>query len=167
MQRHRVFGAVPRDLRGSARTRLAATLFAAVFLAGPAQAVDRLGRIVVVDDRGGNVLDRMQQIERLRASRQVVEIRAGYCVSACTLYLGLDRTCVAPDAQFGFHGPSSGSYGIALPTADFEHWSRLIATYYPEPLRRWYLQTGRTVTVGFFAISGLELIHMGVTECPA
>lgn len=167
MQRHRVFGVVPRDLRGPARTGLATVLFVALLLPAPAAAVDGHGRIVIQDDRGGNVVDRMKEIKRLQASRQPVEIRSGYCVSACTLYLGLDRTCVAPETRFGFHGPSTGRYGIALSEADFEYWSRMMASYYPEPLQRWYLRTGRTVTVGFFEMSGLELIRMGVTECPA
>ena len=121
--------------------------------------------MVVSNDPGGNVKDRIQRIEHLRRSGQRVEIRQGYCLSACTLYLGMQGTCVGPTARFGFHGPSSPIYGIALARDDFEYWSRVMASYYPEPLRRWYLQTGRTISVGFYEMSGRELIRLGVRQC--
>lgn len=81
------------------------------------------------------------------------------------MYLGLGSTCVAPNTVFGFHGPSSRMYGISLPPDVFEHWSSVMASHYPEPLRSWFLKKGRYLTVGFYKYSGRQLINMGIREC--
>jgi len=124
------------------------------------------GYLIVRNDRGGSVRDRAEIIETYRRSGTRIHIRGSYCLSACTLYLGLNRTCVAPDTIFGFHGPSSRFYGVALPFQSFDYWSRLMANYYPEPLRTWFIETGRHRIVGFHEFSGQNLIEMGVAECP-
>ncbi|RMD89196.1 MAG: hypothetical protein D6811_12690 [Alphaproteobacteria bacterium] len=128
----------------------------------PVQAAERL---VVTDDPGGELPGRVAEIARLRAARTAVEIRGRFCLSACTLYLGLPDVCVSPRTQFGFHGPSSPIYGIALPPRQFEHWSRVMAAHYPPPLRQWFLREGRRVTMGFLRLSGSELIAMGIAAC--
>lgn len=86
-------------------------------------------------------------------------------MSACTMYLDLSNMCVSRNVTFGFHGPSSKYYGVALPPAEFERWSRVMANHYPQPLRNWYMQTGRNITVGFYKMSGRDLIRMGIPEC--
>ncbi|MFV2034775.1 MAG: hypothetical protein ACC631_06655 [Halocynthiibacter sp.] len=122
------------------------------------------GQVVVVsNDRGGLVGRRAEQIETIRATRQRVEIRGRICLSSCTMYLGLPNTCISPDTSFGFHGPSF--YGTALSPADFEYWSAVIASYYPQPLRDWYMREGRTRISNYFRISGRELIRMGIKQC--
>ena len=120
--------------------------------------------IRIEDDRGGLLSDRVAQITRLRRSGQAIEI-AGECLSACTLYLGLANVCVWPAAVLGFHGPASVLPGMALPPAEFERWSQIMAAHYPPDLRRWFLQTGRRMLFGFHRISGATLIAMGVTDC--
>lgn len=126
--------------------------------------IPRGGALVVVRDNGGLLEERMRHLSALRRSGQRVEIR-GQCVSACTLYLGLPRTCVSPDTVMGFHGPQSELYGIALPPAEFEYWSRVMADHYPAPLRRWFLAEGRHEIMGVHRIRGRELIRLGVPEC--
>lgn len=121
--------------------------------------------MIVFNDKGGDLKDRVALIRRLELRGQRVEIRGGYCLSACTMYLGLSETCVSPEVKFGFHGPSSQTYGISLSPKDFEYWSQTMASYYPDPLRRWFLHTGRNITVGFYEISGENVIKLGVSKC--
>ncbi len=119
--------------------------------------------IVVGNDRGGMIGERAKAIERLRASQARVEIRGSVCYSACTMYLGISDVCVSPATTFGFHGPSRN--GQALPPNEFDHWSRVMARYYPENLRRWYLETGRYAQLQPMQISGREIIKMGYQPC--
>ena len=142
----------------------AAVALAVLILAGSPGA--EAGQIVVIrNDPGGAVDDRMRLVQSYRQSGKQVEIRSGYCLSACTMYLGLSSTCIAPDTVFGFHGPSSQMYGISLPPAAFEHWSTVMAAHYPEPLKSWFLKKGRYRTVGFYNYSGRQLINIGIREC--
>jgi len=136
----------------------------AVF-AGAYSSVAKTRTVVVVDDRGGSVIQRARLIKKYQAEGTRVEIRGEYCLSACTMYLSLRRTCVAPETDFGFHGPSSRLYGIALSAGAFERWSRLMADYYPEPIKAWFLKTARHRIVGFYTVKGADLIAMGITGC--
>jgi len=120
----------------------------------------------VKNDNGGNLPERIALVERMRAQNQSVEIRRGYCRSACTLYLGLPGTCVGPRSVFGFHGPTLSLYGVYLPPAEFEHWSNVMAAYYPPPLRQWFIGKARFRRNGYSYVSGAELIRLGVPSCP-
>lgn len=143
----------------------AAVLALGAMAGGSAQATERMRqRVVITNDYGGSVSARAQQISAMRSAGQAVAVPYGNCMSACTMYLGLPGTCVGPNAVFGFHGPKAGS-GIGLPKAEFERWSQVMASYYPAPLREWFLREGRYHTVDYIAISGAELIRMGVARC--
>ncbi|MFV2038368.1 MAG: hypothetical protein ACC646_12335, partial [Paracoccaceae bacterium] len=90
-----------------------------LLLAANMSADARAGHTIVVrNDAGGSVQQRARLIRQYRADGTRLEIRGDFCMSACTMYLGLDNTCIAPDTVFGFHGPSSPIYGIALPPQD-------------------------------------------------
>lgn len=163
----RILGLSRRFPSNMRRALTALAVSALVFLPSLAEAAqpNRGNRVVVQNDRGGAVAERVRQVEDLRRSGAQVEVRGSYCMSSCTLYLGLASTCVSRSTKFGFHGPSSQYAGISLPPKDFEYWSQVMASYYPGPLRSWFLNTGRNVTVGFYEITGAELIRMGVSEC--
>lgn len=122
--------------------------------------------IVVRDDRGGPLIERAKIVDTYRLHGTRVQLRGRFCLSACTLYLGLDNTCISSTTVFGFHGPSSPMYGIALPQRVFDYWSSFMAEHYPEPLKSWFLEAGRHRIVGFHSISGARLIEMGIAECP-
>lgn len=124
-------------------------------------------RLVVRDDAGGALVARLEEIARLRRAGVRVEIRGRYCLSACTLYLGLPHTCVSPETEFGFHGPRSAVYGVSLPPREFERWSRVMARHYPPVLRDWFLQRARHVTLGFVRLRGSALIGLGIARCPS
>lgn len=143
---------------------LAQTVQGAMSVPGGQTRVARDGTIIVERDNGGLLIERIRFLSALRQSGQRVEIR-GQCISACTLYLGLPQTCVSRDTVMGFHGPQSQLYGIALPAADFEYWSRVMADHYPPALRRWFLTEGRNEIMGVHRIRGRELIRLGAREC--
>lgn len=121
--------------------------------------------IIIQNDKGGAVTERAELIRDYRSAGTSVEIRGSFCLSSCTMYLGLPETCVTPQTVFGFHGPSSRHYGIALNPAAFEHWSQIMADHYPEPLRSWFLSKGRHRIVGFYEYLGSDLIRMGIRRC--
>ena len=120
--------------------------------------------LIIHNDRGGNVEQRVHQIEQLRKAGTRVQIR-GRCDSACTMFLGLPRACVARTARLGFHGPQSQYYGISLSPANFERWSRVMAGYYPPRLRSRFMAEWRQTTMGLHVITGAEAIRMGARAC--
>jgi len=119
--------------------------------------------LIVRNDRGGVVGDRVDEIDRLKASGQRVEIRGTICLSSCTMYLGAGDVCVNPDTRFGFHGPSY--YGKPLAPDYFQYWSEVISDYYPKPVRDWFMQKARHRLNGYYTVKGAELIRLGVRSC--
>jgi hypothetical protein len=129
----------------------------------PATAAQRRQPVVIENDRGGLLLERIRQIRMLVENPAPVEIRGEICHSTCTLFLSLPDVCVLPTTRFGFHGPSFG--GAALAPDPFERASQVIAGFYPKDLRRWYLSVARHRSSGLAEKTGAELIAMGVTRC--
>lgn len=119
--------------------------------------------LVVGNDRGGLITDRLQQMRQLLIQSQPVEIRGDVCYSTCTMLLGLPDVCVSPQTAFGFHGPSES--GRILDTATFETASQIIAGFYPSALRDWYLSSARYQIENVTQRSGADLIAMGVKPC--
>lgn len=128
----------------------------AVLLATPASA------LVIRNDPGGPVAERVAQIATLSTTGQTVKI-LGRCASSCTMLLSI--ACVAPSARLGFHGPSSQYPGIALPPAEFERVSRQMATHYPPAIRTWFLREARLVTGDLLTLTGAEAIRLGAKKC--
>lgn len=122
-----------------------------------------LGALIIRNDLGGRIDIRAQEIAQLRHDRRPVELRGEACVSACTMYLGLEDVCVDPRTTFGFHGPSS--YGIPMPPEYFEYWSQFLAGYYNAPLSDWFLTTARFRLHTLYTVSGQELIRLGYRPC--
>lgn len=118
---------------------------------------------VVQNDRGGVVGRRAQEIAQIQSQGQRVEIRGSVCLSSCTMYLGSGDVCVDPKTKFGFHGPSY--YGKPLKTEEFEYWSAVISSFYPQNLRNWYMTKGRYKFDGYYTLYGAQLIQMGVPKC--
>ena len=147
--------------RKSACKMLALAATFAVGVAGlPMQGSAAINRVLIVNnDRGGLLRERANEIARLRSSQHRVEIRGNRCLSSCTMYLGAGDVCVNPSTIFGFHGPSY--YGRPLSPDRFEYWSQLMSSYYPDPLRRWFMTTGRFKTSGYYRIKGSQIIQMG------
>jgi len=120
---------------------------------------------VVGNDRGGYLHDRLIELRNLEQNKVRVEIRGRVCYSTCTMFLGLPDACVDPDTIFGFHGPSSS--GRRLAQTDFDYFSRVMADYYPKPLREWFMAEGRNRISGVYKVKGSRIIAMGVPACSA
>lgn len=115
---------------------------------------------VIAYDKGGLVGERAKEIAALRKSGESVQIR-GTCLSACTMYLGLENVCVWPDAVLGFHGPSAKR---GLGEEEFDDVSHFIAMHYPDSLQKWFMDTARH-SQDIMEITGSEAIRHGVKEC--
>lgn len=88
--------------------------------------------IVIMNNKGGNVVQTMQHREKLVASGRPVEIR-GYCRSACTMYITMPNACLGRGATVGFHAPRIPGTKIIPPIVD-----QLMARYYRNGiLRKW------------------------------
>lgn len=120
--------------------------------------------VVIRNDPGGRLTDRLDQIARFRAAGTRVEIR-GHCDSSCTLLLGLPLACVAPTARLGFHGPQSQRYGISLPPDDFTAWSDVMADHYPPGIAAMFMSRWRENTLGIVTITGTEAVRLGARPC--
>ncbi|KIC22831.1 MULTISPECIES: hypothetical protein [unclassified Leisingera] len=118
---------------------------------------------VVGSDRGGYLHDRLIELKNLQQNGVRVEIRGKVCYSTCTMFLGLPGACVDPATTFGFHGPSRG--GRRLTQEKFDYFSRVMAGYYPAPLKSWFMAEGRNRISGVHKIKGSEIIRMGVPAC--
>ena len=138
-----------------------AALALACTIAAPVSAQSAM---IVNNDLGGSVEERLTMIAALRNEGRRIEIR-GQCASACTMYLGLPNTCVSRSSRLGFHGPQSQYYGISLPSDQFEYWSRVMASNYPAPIAQWFMSQARETTMGLITISGAQAIKMGAHAC--
>ena len=131
-----------------------------VMLAGTGALADPL---IVQNDRGGAIGERVIAVRQANAQHRRIELRGRICYSSCTLYLGADDLCISAQTTFGFHGPSR--HGRALPQEEFEHWSQVMAAQYSAPLRDWFLKTARHRINGYYRLTGAQLIAMGYAAC--
>lgn len=132
--------------------------------AGPEQA-RAVAEIPIRNHRGGYLPRIVAEMERLNRAGIAARIDGEFCFSACTVFLALDRVCVAPWTQFGFHAPVDPRTGQALRGAAFDRATLHVARYYRPPLADWWLREGRHVRRGLVMRSGAELIAMGYRAC--
>lgn len=136
-------------------------LLAAGLMAGTAGQAQQI--IVIGNDRGGGINTRARIIDQIRAAHARVEIRGDICYSACTMYLGAGDVCVSPGTTFGFHGPTRDGHPLSADAA--ERWSAVMARYYPDALRQWFMSTARFATGDVYRISGAEIMRFGYRAC--
>jgi hypothetical protein len=119
---------------------------------------------IVEADYGGPLAAYREEARRLDATGEELAIR-GLCASACTIFLGLRKVCVAPDSVFWFHAARLPESGAPDLVATLE-----MLSYYPAALRDWAIRTKALERVDFdaaHALTGEELIRMGARRCPA
>lgn len=113
------------------RLSLVAALSAGL-IGAAAQAQPRGKPIVILNNRGGNVMEAIKYRNQLARSGRPVEVR-GYCRSACTIYITLPNACLGAGAKVGFHAPRIPGTSIIPPVVD-----QLMAQYYRGGiLRKW------------------------------
>jgi hypothetical protein len=145
-------------------TGLMATVLVLLMFSPAATLQARTALRVIHKDMGGDLQDRLAEVEVLRGQGVAVRIE-GTCVSACTLYLGLPKTCVTETAILGFHGPRTRFDGLPLPRASFERLSQQMASHYPPALRHWFMTKARLVTQSYYALTAAQAIALGVARC--
>jgi hypothetical protein len=124
--------------------------------AGPASALD------IVADYGGTLAAYRAEARRLDASGEELAIR-GVCASACTIFLGLRRVCVAPGAVFWFHAARRPGGAALDPLATLE-----MLSSYPRGLRDWAIRAHALERLEFDAaasLTGEEVIRLGAQRC--
>ncbi|WP_102227035.1 hypothetical protein [Acidimangrovimonas sediminis] len=124
------------------------------------------GLVVIVDDFGGRIQSRIDEIARYRQEGTRVEIRGGYCYSSCTMFLGLGNVCLDPGTEFGFHGPAT-LFRTPLAPEVHAHSATVMASFYPEPIRHWFLDVAQWRMSGVYRVAGSELIRLGMPRCSA
>jgi hypothetical protein len=135
-----------------------------IFFASALPAQSEAQSIDIFYDTGGSVNERLQDIQEINKNEGYVRIM-GTCLSACTLYLGLDNYCVHKEAVFGFHGPRSPKNKLPLPKIEFDRVSHLMASHYPDKIKKWFLSEGRMKIDGYYKIKGLDMIKIGAPPC--
>jgi len=112
----------------------------------------------VVYDEGGFIDNRIREIEQLRKDSTKVRI-VGTCISACTMYLALENTCVHPSARLGFHGATELPFIPATPENKLKY-DLKVAEHYPPNLRKWFKEDGRKIIILWKTKTGQEVYNM-------
>jgi hypothetical protein len=108
---------------------------AALLVAIPSAWAEQPHYLTIKNDRGGMVVEYAVQAREIDRSGRIVRF-AGSCLSACTLYLSAARTCVTPEASFGFHLPYGSSSAGNRTAAAFLYRS------YPDWVKDWISDNG-------------------------
>ena len=115
------------------------------------------GRILIKDDSGGSIVDYEKTRIRLASNPSGVAL-CGTIESAATIFVSLPNACSCSDALFNFHGATKSFYHSPEGTA-------IMASYYPEPLKSWYLREASHLIFSAHAtLTARELAAMGVLE---
>lgn len=85
--------------------------------------------VVISNDHGGNLASYEIQAREFEWTKTWVEV-AGFCDSACTLFLRHHEVCIHPGASFGFHR-ATNTNGTAH-----------LLRQYPEWVRQWIADQG-------------------------
>lgn len=109
--------------------------------------------IVILNDRGGNVLQAISRREQLQRSGRPIEVR-GYCRSACTIYISLPNACLGPGATVGFHAPRLPNTTFIPPLVD-----EIVAPYYRNGIRRMWMSEWRH-SLKMVKISAQEFVRL-------
>ena len=115
------------------------------------------GRIVIQDDNGGVISDYEITRKKLASDPDGVAL-CGTIKSAATIYVSLPNACSCPDAIFGFHGATKMFRYSPDGTA-------IMASYYPEPLKSWYLRkASHLMFTDHATLTAKQLDYMNVLE---
>lgn len=115
------------------------------------------GRILIEDDKGGVISEYEKERVKLASDPSGV-VLCGKIGSAATIFVSLPNACSCPDALFNFHGSTKNFRYSPEGTA-------ILASYYPEPLRSWYLrEASHLLFTDHATLTARELDAMNVLE---
>lgn len=115
------------------------------------------GRVLIQDDSGGFITEYQETRTKLASDPSGV-VLCGTIESAATIFVSLPNACSCSDALFNFHGATKSFRYSPEGTAT-------IASYYPEPLRSWYLrEAAHLMFTDHAALTARELDAMNVLK---
>ncbi len=115
------------------------------------------GRILIEDDKGGVISEYEKERVKLASDPSGV-VLCGKIGSAATIFVSLPNACSCPDALFNFHGSTKNFRYSPEGTA-------ILVSYYPEPLRSWYLrEASHLLFTDHATLTARELDAMNVLE---
>ncbi len=115
------------------------------------------GRILIKDDNGGVIAEYEETRDKLASDPAGVAL-CGTLNSAATIYVSLPNACSCSDALFNFHGSTKSFRYSPEGTA-------ILASYYPEPLKSWYLrEASRLMFTDYATLTARELDDMNILE---
>jgi hypothetical protein len=91
--------------------------------------------ITIRNDRGGLLVEYAVQRRAIERSGRRIRF-AGKCLSACTIYLSVSKSCISRGASFGFHLPYGSSKNGNV------HASNFMVRSYPGWVRNWISANG-------------------------
>jgi hypothetical protein len=115
------------------------------------------GRILIQDDNGGIISEYEITRKKLASDPNGIAL-CGNIHSAATIYISLPNACSCPDALFGFHGAAKMFRYSPEGTS-------IMASYYPEPLKSWYLRNASHLMFNDHAtLTARKLNNMGILD---
>lgn len=115
------------------------------------------GRILIEDDKGGVISEYEKERVKLASDPSGI-VLCGKIGSAATIFVSLPNACSCPDALFNFHGSTKNFRYSPEGTA-------ILTSYYPEPLRSWYLrEASHLLFTDHATLTARELDAMNVLE---
>lgn len=115
------------------------------------------GRILIQDDNGG-IISEYKIIRKKLASDPAGVALCGTIHSAATMFISIPKACSCPDAIFNFHGATKNFLYSPEGTA-------IMASYYPEPLKSWYLrEASHLIFTDHATLTARELDAMNVLK---
>ena len=107
-------------------------------------------------NQGGHIGNFHKQYDQALFRNEQYRIK-GSCMSACTIFLGLPRVCVYPNAQFGFHGawPKAAS-AERQRAADAK-----MGNYLPPRIKELYMKKWRhNGALSFTVLTGKQIVAL-------
>jgi hypothetical protein len=129
------FGVVSGMRKALSAIAVAAIVVNGLAAAATAAPFSRTSTITIRNDRGGTIIRYALKSREIAESGRQLRF-AGRCLSACTLYLSVSKSCVTPQASFGFHLPyGAGKDGNAVAV-------KYMIRSYPGWVRSWISARG-------------------------
>jgi hypothetical protein len=94
--------------------------------------------LTITQDYGGNIVEYIAKFNALKELDGRLRLD-GFCISACTLFLGImppANTCATPGSFFGFHSASTGLGTYA------DEGTRLLWNIYPKKVQDYLIENG-------------------------
>jgi hypothetical protein len=113
-------------------------------------------------DPGGSIFERFELMKIIDRAGVEYHIN-GVCISACTLFLGLEKVCMEPRSLLMFHSASSpDANGNLILSEEGNMIARLV---YPQRILEWIDKKKALATIKLTPMTSDEAWSLGVKKC--